>query len=86
MQPAGEVARRDNPFFGVERMGVLNAAARKHLPAADFAGPDRTYPIPDKAHAQDALARGSANASSAEYAQIKAAVYKKYPELKPKSA
>jgi hypothetical protein len=40
-------------------MAKLNAAARKRLPAADFAGPDRSYPVPDKAHAANAKARAS---------------------------
>jgi hypothetical protein len=40
-------------------MAKLNASARKRLPAADFAGPDRSYPVPDKAHAANAKARAS---------------------------
>jgi hypothetical protein len=40
-------------------MGKLTTEKRKKLPAADFAGPDRSYPIPDKAHAADAKARAS---------------------------
>lgn len=40
-------------------MAKLNAAARKRLPASDFAGPDRSYPVPDKAHAANAKARAS---------------------------
>jgi hypothetical protein len=37
----------------------LNAAKRKKLSDTEFAGPGRTYPIPDKAHARDAKARAS---------------------------
>ena len=36
-------------------MAKLNAAARKKLPAKDFAGPGRSDPIPDKSHARAAL-------------------------------
>lgn len=40
-------------------MAKLDAAARKRLPAADFAGADRSYPVPDKAHAANAKACAS---------------------------
>jgi len=40
-------------------MAKLNASARKRLPAADFAGPDRSYPVPDKNHAVQAKARST---------------------------
>ncbi len=36
-------------------MAKLNAAARNALPSKDFAGPDRSFPIPDKGHAKAAL-------------------------------
>ena len=35
-------------------MAKLTAEARRKLPAKDFAGPGRSYPIPDKAHARAA--------------------------------
>lgn len=38
-------------------MGKLDTAERKALPAKEFAGPDRSYPVPDKSHARNALAR-----------------------------
>lgn len=37
----------------------LTSRARKRLPKKAFAGPDRTYPIPDKAHAANAKARAT---------------------------
>lgn len=40
-------------------MAKLSTRARKRLPAADFAGPKRSYPIPDKSHARNAKARAS---------------------------
>ena len=36
-------------------MARLTAKARKALPASTFAGPDRSFPIPDKNHAKAAL-------------------------------
>lgn len=38
-------------------MGTLDAKQRKRLSKSEFAGPNRTYPIPDKAHAANAKAR-----------------------------
>lgn len=38
-------------------MGKLTAQARRALPASDFAGPGRSFPIPDKGHAKAALGR-----------------------------
>lgn len=38
-------------------MGTLDAEQRKRLSKSEFAGPDRSYPIPDKAHAANAKAR-----------------------------
>jgi hypothetical protein len=41
-------------------MGVLKAKSRNALPSKDFGLPDtRQYPIENKAHARDALARDS---------------------------
>ena len=37
-------------------MAKLSAAPRKKLPSSTFAGPDRSFPIPDKNHAKAALA------------------------------
>lgn len=36
-------------------MAVLTTAARAALPSKTFAGPGRSFPIPDKAHAHAAL-------------------------------
>jgi hypothetical protein len=40
-------------------MSKLTTKARKALPASKFAGPDRSYPVPDKAHAANAKARAA---------------------------
>lgn len=37
----------------------LSAAARKKIPTSKFAGPDRSYPVPDKSHAANAKARAT---------------------------
>lgn len=40
-------------------MAKLSAAARKKIPASQFAGPNRSYPVPDRSHAANAKARAS---------------------------
>jgi hypothetical protein len=40
-------------------MAKLTTSRRKGLPNSVFAGPDRSYPIPDKSHARNAKARAS---------------------------
>lgn len=75
-------------------MAKLNAAARKALPTKDFAVKSKagtpqgkakggSYPIPDKSHAQNALARSSGKPVAA---QVRAAVARKFPGMgNPKS-
>lgn len=40
-------------------MAKLTAATRNKIPSSEFAGPDRSYPIPDRSHAANAKARAS---------------------------
>ncbi len=58
-------------------MGKLTTAARKALPARDFAGPNRSYPIEDKGHAKAAMARAAEFASPALKARVDAKAEKK---------
>ena len=61
-------------------MGKLTAAKRKTLPKSDFVEKGaRKYPIPDAAHARDALARSS---GKPEHAAVVAAVKRKFPKIK----
>jgi hypothetical protein len=63
-------------------MAKLNAAKRKKLTSSQFAVPSkRKYPINDKAHARNALARVSASGSPAEKAQVRSAVKRKFPSI-----
>lgn len=63
-------------------MSALTAARRNVLPAKTFAGPDRSYPIPDASHARNALARASQHASAPLKAAIRAKVHAKFPGIK----
>ncbi len=68
-------------------MAVLSAAARDRLPRSAFAIPeDRAYPIHDRRHAVNALARVAQHGTAAEKARVRAAVYARYPGLKRKAA
>ena len=63
-------------------MAKLSTAQRKHLPASEFAGPGRSYPVNDKAHARNALARAAqqvkaGNLSSSAAAKIRAKAHAK---------
>lgn len=69
-------------------MSKLDAKERKALPKSDFAAPQKRsksggsggYPIPDRSHAQNALAR-VANKAPAIKAQVRAKVKAKYPDM-----
>jgi hypothetical protein len=59
-------------------MATLTTKQRKAMPSSKFAGPDRSYPIPDKAHAGNAKARAAqqekkGNLSPGEKSRIDAA-------------
>jgi hypothetical protein len=43
-------------------MAKLTAKERNALPDSDFAGPDRSYPVEDAAHARNAKARAAQHA------------------------
>jgi hypothetical protein len=62
-------------------MSKLTSKERNALPAKEFAGPGRSYPIPDKNHARNALARASQHAYPALKAKIAAKVHKKFPGI-----
>ena len=63
-------------------MGVLTARQRRRLPDSSFAIPeDRAYPIHDKAHARNALARVSAHGTPEEKRRVRAAVHRRYPNI-----
>lgn len=53
-------------------MARLTAAQRNALPASKFAGPNRSYPIPDASHAANAKARATQNASPSLKAKVDA--------------
>jgi len=63
-------------------MAKLTAAKRNKLPGSTFAGPDRSYPIPDASHARNALARASQHAGPALKSKIRAKVRAKFPGIK----
>lgn len=63
-------------------MAKLTAAKRNKLPAKDFAGPDRSYPVQDMGHAKAAIGRVSEFGTESLKAAVRAKVHKKFPSLK----
>ena len=59
-------------------MAVLKAAERNALPGSTFAGPHRSFPIPDENHARAALSMAH---NAADPSEIRAAVHRKFPEV-----
>ena len=71
-------ARKSRDLSNVD-LSKLSTAQRKALPSSAFVFPGkRAYPIHDKAHARDALARSS---GKPEAAVVRAAVRKRYPDI-----
>lgn len=67
------------------QLAELTTKARKKLKKGSFAVPDeRKYPIPDKSHAQNALARVSQFGTPEEKAKVRSAVARKYPGMAKK--
>lgn len=67
-------------------MAELTTATRKRLPKSAFAIPSRapesgSYPIHDRAHARNALARVSQHGTPAEKARVRAAVRRRFPDM-----
>jgi hypothetical protein len=62
-------------------LAELTAKKRKQLPDSAFALPGRRYPIHDKAHARNALARVAQHGTPAEQKRVRAAVRKRFPGI-----
>lgn len=62
-------------------MSKLDSKERNALPGKDFAGPDRSYPIPDASHARNALARVSQHGYPELKAAVRRKVHEKFPEI-----
>jgi hypothetical protein len=80
-------------------MARLTYKQRKKMKKSSFALPEKkgkgkaggvagkgAYPIPDIAHARNALARVAAYGTPEEKARVRAAVYRKFPSLAKRKA
>jgi hypothetical protein len=63
-------------------MARLTPSDRSALPATDFAGPERTYPVNDISHARNALARVSQHGYPELKQKIREKVRRKFPSIK----
>lgn len=71
--------------------GKLSAKQRQSMPRSDFALPGKgkgregkgagSYPIPDKSHARNALARVAQHGTPEEKAKVRNAVHRKFPNI-----
>ncbi|RKS72627.1 hypothetical protein CLV35_2874 [Motilibacter peucedani] len=60
----------------------LTSKDKKKLSKKSFALPGkRKYPIPDKSHARNALARVAQNGTPEEQKKVRAAVKKRFPSI-----
>jgi len=62
-------------------MAKLTSKKRNALPSSDFAVAGRKYPINDKSHARNALARVAQHGTSEQKAAVRAKVHKKFPGI-----
>lgn len=62
-------------------MARISPKTRKAMKAGTFAGPDRSFPIPDASHARNALAR-VADKSSDEQSEVRSKVAERFPGIK----
>lgn len=62
-------------------MAKLTARGRNRLPGSAFALPGRRYPIENRAHARNALARVSQFGTPAQKAKVRAAVHRRFPGI-----
>jgi hypothetical protein len=72
-------------------MAKLTYKARQKLPSKSFALPGKgtgkkgkgpgSYPIPDKTHGRNALARVAQHGTPAEKATVRAKVHRKFPDI-----
>jgi hypothetical protein len=59
----------------------LTTKSRNNLPTSAFALPGRKYPIHNKAHARNALARVAQNGTSTEKAIVRRKVKARFPDI-----
>lgn len=62
-------------------MSKLTTQERKNIPGKEFALPGRKYPIEDKSHARNALARVSEFGTPSQKATVRRKVESKYPGM-----
>lgn len=63
-------------------MAKLTAKTRNAIPTKEFALPgERKFPIEDRSHAQNALARASQSGVKSIKEKVTAAVHRKYPDM-----
>ena len=85
-EDAAKCAKCGASLSETQTEAVLTARSRKGLSSSSFALPGRRYPIHDKAHARNALARVAQHGSPEEKKRVRAAVKRRYPGMVSESA
>lgn len=62
-------------------MAKLTSQERNSLDSSEFALPGRRYPIEDKSHARNALARVSQHGTPEEKSKVRSAVHRKFASI-----
>lgn len=63
-------------------MAKLTTKKRNHLSSSEFAEPEkRKYPVQDRSHAKNALARVAQHGTASEKAKVRKKVSAKYPGI-----
>lgn len=83
------IAKSEQTGYDAVNLAELTAAQRKRIPKGSFALPSKRsksggkggYPIPDAAHARNALSRVSQFGTPAEKATVRAKVAAKFPNI-----
>lgn len=80
-----DMKEREHKEFSEHHSSKLTYAERKALPSKDFVYPKtRRYPIENKSHARNALARVSQFGTPEEKRKVCRAVHKRYPSIHEK--
>jgi len=78
---AGKMASARRLSVFAKFASELSYRARKNLGTGDFALPGRRYPIHDRPHARNALARVAQHGTSSEQSQVQKAVHARFPDI-----
>lgn len=85
LTPLGQVAKKASGRYRFsifsKLASELSTKARNRLGEGEFALPGRRYPIHDRPHARNALARVAQHGTASEQSQVRKAVHARFPDV-----